>query len=637
MSLSNDLISQFVKMTNDTGKKETKDTTLYGTVVEYDGNNYVRLDGSDLLTPVDTTSTLHVDDRVTVDITKHNATVSGNISNPSVSGVEIKQSEENLIIYFDEQIENVLLIFKDGYYEGITTVNAEGVQVSHTAYEGYTKMSYDGFYINDGTEDVFTATAEGLTVKGKITGSQIEGSDIKGSTFSSENDVFQVLSDGTVETNYLSVNGTVSTEVLDVGHIYNPKYPSALTYNTTVYIDSAQSNSINDYRYFSNGAIFSSFDDMMDIMPGNLNGYTLHIYMNSDVTENVIINKFYGGEVYIHMQGHTINGYLKMYNQSAMFRVYGNKSSSTGGSTHGKIMPYSGAGHYGYYYCVSCSYGMFYIFDVDVYPTTSQGSNTGGLYFGGGSRGYVSGIHLMGGSGGMRYAVRLYESSTVYIHGSSGVGNNAVFCANHGSVLTLNATTQAGTTGTSATYTDDNSIIRSDGVTFATASNDGSNTGSGSTSTTTTKTISATSADTYRSTVYNSWKGDGTVRQGDWGYGDCQGCWFFGSALYNAMNAGTPTKVVIKITRQSGGYNAAQTHTLKLHNYKTKPSGAPSYSGTLTTFSCAVGSTATITITDSTMLSLLRNCYGLGLSIGSTSSPYSVCSGSCSVTVTYTT
>ena len=180
MSLSNDLISQFVKMTNDTGKKETKDTTLYGTVVEYDGNNYVRLDGSDLLTPVDTTSELHVDDRVTVDITKHNAIVSGNISNPSVSGIEIKQSEENLIFYFDQEIENLLLVFKDGYYEGITTINAEGVQVRHTAYEGYTKMSYDGFYINNGTEDVFTATAEGLTVKGKITGSQIEGSDIRG-------------------------------------------------------------------------------------------------------------------------------------------------------------------------------------------------------------------------------------------------------------------------------------------------------------------------------------------------------------------------------------------------------------------------------------------------------------------------
>ena len=93
------------------------DTTLYGTVVEYDGNNYVRLDGSDLLTPVDTTSELHVDDRLTVDITKHNAIVSGNISNPSVSGVEIKKSEENLMLYFDKEIENfdhIIIVDENG-------------------------------------------------------------------------------------------------------------------------------------------------------------------------------------------------------------------------------------------------------------------------------------------------------------------------------------------------------------------------------------------------------------------------------------------------------------------------------------------------------------------------------------------
>lgn len=637
MSLSNDLISQFVKMTNDTGKKETKDTTLYGTVVEYDGNNYVRLDGSDLLTPIDTTSTLHVDDRVIVDITKHNATVSGNISNPSVSGVEIKQSEENLILYFDEEIENLLLIFKDGYYEGITTVNAEGVQVRHTAYEGYTKMSYDGFYINDGTEDVFTATAEGLTVKGKITGSQIEGSDIKGSTFSSENDVFQVLSDGTVETNYLSVNGTVSTEVLDVGHIYNPKYPSSLTGTTNVYIDATKTDSISDYRYFSDGAIFSSFNNMMSVMPGTLNGNRLNIYMNSDVTENIYMWKFTGGEVFIHMQGHTINGHLALENQSTMFRVFGDKKGSIGGTTRGKIMPYSGVERSGYYSCISCVYGMFYLHDIEVYPATSQGGQTGGVYFGGGSRGFVQGLHIMGGNGGMYYAISAYDSSTVYVHDSSGICNGETFWANYGSVLTLRPTTQAGTTKNSATWTGTNSILRSDGVTFATTSNSGTNTGSGSAKTTITKTIYSSSADTYRSTVYNSWKNDGTVRQGDLGYGDCQGCWFFGNALYETMNAGTVTKVVIRIQRQSGGYNDLQTITVKSHNYTTKPSGAPSYTNTIGTCSCAVGSFIDLVITDTATINKLKACKGLGLSIGSASSPYVVCSGSCSVIITYTT
>ena len=66
MGLSNDLISQFVKMTND--KKETNDrSSAYGTVVEYNGTSYVKFDGSDLLTPVDSSIVLHDKDRFIVD------------------------------------------------------------------------------------------------------------------------------------------------------------------------------------------------------------------------------------------------------------------------------------------------------------------------------------------------------------------------------------------------------------------------------------------------------------------------------------------------------------------------------------------------------------------------------------------
>ena len=48
MALSSDLISQFVQVTKD--DKTKKETTVYGTIVEYEGNKYVRLDGSELLT-----------------------------------------------------------------------------------------------------------------------------------------------------------------------------------------------------------------------------------------------------------------------------------------------------------------------------------------------------------------------------------------------------------------------------------------------------------------------------------------------------------------------------------------------------------------------------------------------------------
>ena len=52
MSLSNELISQFAKVTK-TPEKKSNESTVYGTiVVEYDGTKYVKFDGAELLTPV---------------------------------------------------------------------------------------------------------------------------------------------------------------------------------------------------------------------------------------------------------------------------------------------------------------------------------------------------------------------------------------------------------------------------------------------------------------------------------------------------------------------------------------------------------------------------------------------------------
>ena len=193
-------------MTNDKTKKKNEKITSYGSVVEYDGNMYVKLDGSDLLTPVDSSSTLHENDRVLVDIGGHNATVSGNLTSPSVSKVEIIETEDTLRYEFAEGLEKLQLvfmdelakmelIFKDGYNEGIVSFNKEGVKVSHTAYDGYTKMSNDGFYINDGKNDVLKCNKDGLVYTGTITGSAINGGTI------SIGGNFAVSDKGTLTTN----------------------------------------------------------------------------------------------------------------------------------------------------------------------------------------------------------------------------------------------------------------------------------------------------------------------------------------------------------------------------------------------------------------------------------------------------
>lgn len=89
MVLSNELISQFAKLANG-NNEEKKDITMQGTIVEYDGVKYVRIDGSDLLTPISSTVNATNDDRVTVTIKNHTAMVNGNLTSPAAKDDDVK-------------------------------------------------------------------------------------------------------------------------------------------------------------------------------------------------------------------------------------------------------------------------------------------------------------------------------------------------------------------------------------------------------------------------------------------------------------------------------------------------------------------------------------------------------------------
>lgn len=79
MALSSDLLSQLVKATKPVESKPTE-STVYGTTVEHDGDLYVQIDGSDVLTPVSSTVKMESGERVVVSIKNHTATVMGNLT-----------------------------------------------------------------------------------------------------------------------------------------------------------------------------------------------------------------------------------------------------------------------------------------------------------------------------------------------------------------------------------------------------------------------------------------------------------------------------------------------------------------------------------------------------------------------------
>ena len=84
MGLSNNLISQFAKITKDQNGS-SNETIVYGTAVSYGDKLYVNIDGSDSITPVVTTSEVKAGERVTILLKDHSATILGNVTNPAAS------------------------------------------------------------------------------------------------------------------------------------------------------------------------------------------------------------------------------------------------------------------------------------------------------------------------------------------------------------------------------------------------------------------------------------------------------------------------------------------------------------------------------------------------------------------------
>lgn len=95
MALSEDLISKLVKVTNDRGS-ENKNYTVYGSIVTDGSRNYVKIDGSDISTPIETTVEVNPGDRVIVDITNHIATVTGNTTDPAIGTKRVEGIESSI-------------------------------------------------------------------------------------------------------------------------------------------------------------------------------------------------------------------------------------------------------------------------------------------------------------------------------------------------------------------------------------------------------------------------------------------------------------------------------------------------------------------------------------------------------------
>ena len=108
MGLSNDLIASLVKATSGQ-KQKTTESTVFGKTINYGGTIYVQIDGSELLTPVSATTEVGPNDRVTVLIKDHTATITGNLSSPSAK-LETVEEVDGKVDDVDNRLEQVKTI-----------------------------------------------------------------------------------------------------------------------------------------------------------------------------------------------------------------------------------------------------------------------------------------------------------------------------------------------------------------------------------------------------------------------------------------------------------------------------------------------------------------------------------------------
>lgn len=482
-----------------------------------------------------------------------------------------------------------------------------------------------------------------MIVDGAIDGKTITGATIVGSTFRNESNTFSVDSEGNIVGAQIqgsevigdsfSVEGELTADTITANKINSAQYPSTL--DDDIQIEISSSGDDNSELY--DGAIFATVAGTLDALPKFLNGKTVNIWIREDIYENIDFQFFTSGVINLYLDGNTVYGYVRNYMSSTKVRVYGGWPGTEEGHV-GTIHPSTGC-------AVASRTGSLIgqesspvnAYSVKIYGSDYKASNgnsaTVGIIGDSYSTGYYKNVQFVNcdvgfrGSGGGR----------IHDAASSGVCSQYAYQATSGAVITIANAAHCGGTTANIAETLPAQIIAHAKATYAGGNQTTDDTPAPTPTTKKVITIKSISGDTYRSSVYNNWKKDNTCRQGDYGYGDCNGCWFFGTQ-FNQFKGKSINKIELTIKRISGGSYSGVALQVKTHNYASRPSGKPSYGSSCGSVSIAVGNSGKLTITNSTILNAISNgtVKGFGIQSSYNSSSYAVCSGSVTMKVTYT-
>ena len=158
MSLPTELVSQLVKTTM-SPKETNKETTVHGTtVIDDSGKAWVKLDGSDVLTPISTTTDVKNDERVIVTIKDHTATVTGNLSSPSARTDDVKD--------VDKKVDNEVTRINGALNDKVETEQLEAEQARIGTLEA-DNVTIKGT-LQTNSADIGNLKADNATIKGEL-------------------------------------------------------------------------------------------------------------------------------------------------------------------------------------------------------------------------------------------------------------------------------------------------------------------------------------------------------------------------------------------------------------------------------------------------------------------------------------
>ena len=477
--------------------------------------------------------------------------------------------------------------------------------------------------------------------EGNIVGAKIQGSEIIGSTFRNQSNTFSVDSEGNiigaqiqgseVIGDSFSVEGELTADTITANKINSAQYPSTLEDNIQISINSGGSDDNELY----DGVSFATVTGALEALPKFLNGKVVDIWVQEDIYENIDFQYFISGRINLYLDGSTVYGYIRNYTSGTKVNVYGGYMKYETAKT-GVIHPSTG--------CAVASRTASLVgqenspingYSLKIYGSdNASGSATTivGVACDSYANGYYKDVQFINCDIGFR----ANAGGRIHAAKSSGVCSQYGFEAVSGGLITIANSPQCGGNKSNTHVSSPGQIIAPTSVTYEGGNQTTDGNPAPTPTTTKTVTIKSNSGDTYRSSVYNNWKKDNTARQGDYGYGDCNGCWFFGSQ-FNQFKGKNITKIELTIKRLSGGTNAAVPIVVKTHNYTSRPSGKPSYGSGCGSVKIAVGNSGKLTITNSTILTALENgtIKGFGIQSAYNSSSYAVCSGSITMKVTY--